>query len=459
MENKILFKPVTSVNQSTSINSFRSVKRFISPEKLSKRLDHQSQCRKNLPQTSNLLLKRVKSPQKLHLEEISSQESLNSATIQSEGIILINKAKDKLSKELFNLIVRIWSVLGTCPIFPDTPGSAGSIYEYLFDSNYNRVSTVDDLKSKPVFLIISTKSSILESFHNVLNTGKSAMQEVRSLKCINLYSSIIEKTQNPVQTNRKVYKSPVYKLKKVDSMSKYSKSPLPQPRQTVESSQEPQQHVFPCSKGRRVKEGAGGFRKPVLLFGRNKGSPLPISDTLTDNPALSHNKNNLKDYPDLEDLCLKYSITQTEFISILTDYTYLKDNHLIFPEHIQEAYQIKPEILQALNPEITEHGIKWEDFIKIHVVVLLKRGRFRDLFDFIINFLNLHRNKKDEILWVSKVFGKNYHLIEKIIKIKAAVQKSQEKFPGFGELMGFVEDIGMNIFDLRLMVTLIIRNY
>lgn len=457
MEKNILFKPVNLVKNTHSTSTYRSIKRTLSPDRCFWSRNEGLQQRKALPQTSNLLLKRGKSTRKVPIKENKDSDCLHFA-VNTEGMILINQAKDTLSKNLLGLIVKVWADYGNCPIFPDSPGCEGTIYEYLFDSNYTRVHSTADLKYKPNFLIISTKPSIINAVHNTLAPLNQSIHEVRSLNCINLYSSIIDRGQSPNQCKQKFHKSPVYKLKKVDSQNKYCKSPGPQANHAVDpASPEPPQHYFPSSKGRCVKEGAGGFRKAVLLFKKSKNSPSPTPSSMPESYILpQYPKMNSKEKPDLDELCLKYSITQSEFITILSDYAYLKENQLLFPESLQDGYSVKPEILKALSPLIENSEFKWEDFVKFYVIVVLKRGRFLDLLDFIVNFLTLHKNKADEFMWVSKVLGKNYHLVEKIVRIKVAVQKLNEKS---GEWIGIAEDVGLNIFDLRLIVTLIIRNF
>ena len=451
MESRIMFSPEISENKSTSALSFHGRNSVFLKQRSSKYLKNEifTNLRKNMPQTSNLLIKSTPRKGKLHIITSNGQSSSSRLEYSPDNFALLKKIKERLSSPLFNLIVKIWDVYGSCPIFPDNSITEYGSYEFLFSQDYQKIETLTDLKAKPDLLIISSRSLLLD-----LSQEKFSINEARSLNCINLYSSIISKDSRNVQNYRSFHKSPIYRLKNPEVKQRYCKSPVPERDNFgIEGRREERIHIFPYSKGRRVKEGAAGFKKPFLLFEKKVS---PVSERIGDRSYRAVKF--MKEDADADGICIKYSLTQNEYLNIINEYNFLKENGLNMIECLLQAYTVKPEILKAVNPKILDSSeIELEDYLKFHVIVVLRRGNFKDLLIFVINLLETYQGKHDEILWISKIFGKNYNLVEKALKIKAAVRGMDLKArvdPG-----SHLQDIGLNILDLRLMVTLVIKSF
>jgi hypothetical protein len=459
MENRIMFSPEPLEKKSHSVSSFRS--RVLSKQRSSRYLKNEifTSIRKNLPQTSNLLIKSSGSPPKSKLHIITSQEHSSSRLDYTpESMILLRKIKDRLSQDLFDLIVKIWNKHGSCPIFPDNSISEYNSYEHLFSPDYQKIDSPEEIKTKPDFLIISSRSSIYETNF----AERPSLNEARSVNYINLYSSIISKDSKSLQNYRNFQKSPIFKVKNQEFRQRFCKSPVPDRENFgIQVKREERIHIFPYSKGGRVKEGAGGFKKPFLLFEKKrKHSQSPVNDqsdrshrVLAKNSRLVQRENS-----EIDEICINFSITHHEYFNVLSEFLYLKENCLNYGESIAQAYQVRPEVLKGINPEISKNDeVEWEDYLKFHVIVILRRGNFRDLLCFVVNLIENNNSKMEEVLWVSKVFGKNYNLVEKVIKIQAGVKGLDKKAKM--DPAGHLQDIGLNILDLRLMVTLIVRNF
>ena len=307
--------------------------------------------RKNLPQTSNLVSKLRKSPKKPGVLTGMFQDSGNSARsdFDTETIVLKGNQKVVVSCQLSVLILQVLSKYRNCPIIQDSFLSKSGIYKYLFDSNLNFIRSLEDLYEPPILVIISCRSKIPEGtlFSTRTLKERNETEENKSCNIIDMYKSIIPKAK----LNRKIHKSPLYKLKAFASPTKPLKPPVPE----YNHSDPLFSQIFPFSLGKKVKEGAGGFKKPVLLFEKEKSSFSPcLSSRKYSEQRLkksaSVSKSVLNDVINVDQACAKYSLPKQDFLKILNEFTYLKGFYgRLFVGTLQKAYNVSLDVFKGIG--------------------------------------------------------------------------------------------------------------
>ena len=225
--------------------------------------------RKHLPQTSNLVAKLRSSPNR-KLQEFSAmvQDSGNSARsdCETETIVIKGNKKITVSSQLSTLVLQLLSIYPTCPVIQDSFLSTSGVYRYLFDRDLNLVQTITEILERPSLVIISCRHKIPDGSLNTSRTKeKFEIAESKSCNMINMYASVMES-----KIQRKTsYKTPLYILKMIGSQAKVS-------NQNIQGCGERREHrvssnhIFAYSYGKKVKEGAAGFRKPQLLFEKSQ---------------------------------------------------------------------------------------------------------------------------------------------------------------------------------------------
>ena len=389
------------------------------------------------------------------------QESGNSARsdFDTETIVLKGNQKVVVSCQLSVLILQVLSKYRNCPIIQDSFLSKSGIYKYLFDSNLNFIRSLEDLYEPPILVIISCRSKIPEGtlFSTRTLKERNETEENKSCNIIDMYKSIIPKAK----LNRKIHKSPLYKLKAFASPTKPLKPPVPE----YNHSDPLFSQIFPFSLGKKVKEGAGGFKKPVLLFEKEKSSFSPcLSSRKYSEQRLkksaSVSKSVLNDVINVDQACAKYSLPKQDFLKILNEFTYLKGFYgRLFVGTLQKAYNVSLDVFKGIgHTQNSTNEVVWDEFVKFFVIVVLKRGSFSDLAEFLLRFLGITENSQLFDSTIEKTW-ENEGVFEKIGKIfnilKTKTEKGSLLHPDTYKIM---KNEGFSLSELRILVSSLIKS-
>lgn len=330
------------------------------------------------------------------------------------------------------------------------------VHKYLYDSNYNQIKNLEDLTETPSEVIISCRYKIGRKENKLFSKIEpESISKSESYRFID-YGSLITDTEP--STQKKKYKMPLYVLKNKPSSNIKTKS-----HQLIQQMPfKPLNTIKPSITGKKIKEGPGGFRKPYLYFDKNKKIPnsqrVSIHfDTKKFNTG-SISPGILKEIHKIDEICLKYSMTRQEFTDMVSDYTFIKgNNEFIDIESISNAYFINPKIFKGIDKKFSyKKSMNWEDFVKFYSIVVLKRSSFSENLNFLFNYLDIDTVDKLKSIEIAKLPIQNGLFISKFGKIqKKFKQASSPASLASQESCEYLQDEGLTIYDLRILLSLI----
>lgn len=407
--------------------------------------------RKQLPQTSNLVSK-LKKIHKTNLGACSvMQDSGNTARSdwETETLLIANGKRVAVSCKLSSLIIELLSIYPNCRITQDALSSTSEIYKYLYDSKLNQITEISEIMEKPEVFIISSRHRIPENIF-VKPTVKLEKVENKSCNMIDMYGSVIGKrTKKP-----KHLKSPLFILKEVGSQRRLLKSrPLEHRTRDYFDSYK---QIFPGSLGRKVQEGTGGFRKSKRMLEKIENSRASLSHSpsrLTENQNKSTLKLGVKEICNIDEICVKYALTRPEFINMLSDFTFFKGTQQCLQvDTLAKAYSVNLNTFKGVGVDNKlKKIISWEEFVKFYVVIVIKKGNYSDLLEFIVKYLGADTENSEsikELLESSDIYT------AKLAKIAIAAQDNKDCDMN---LTRFLQDSKITLSDLRVITTAIAR--
>lgn len=463
MAAKVLFFPDSFEKKSNSVSNFKAKKRFLAthePSGVSKSRVLNN-IRKNLPQTSNRFLKyknRIKVSELIRTRK-ADKNLQKIETFESPD----DSFQTKVSPVLAKLLYKISKFYPLCQIIPDNSFPEFGQYCYLFDRNCKRIDKFSGIKEKPEYLFISCRFNLPDLIFPSLDTKvKSDTSTNKSMNYINLYSSIIQTEQGTM--NKYLKKTPKGSLTRLKSVNnRKCKTP------DISGCEHPFvdiKHIFPCSTGKKIKEGPGGFRKVNLLFEKRKysNSPTPIkerSQELASRSSFSPPKINQKELIEYEEICVKNKLTKQEFVNIVGHFNHLKEKYgRVWIESVAEMYCVSIKVVFAVNGESTSE-LDIEQFLKFYIIVILKRAEFEELVKFIKNLWEIENNC-ESLLLTSPLASKSQNFYEKAYSTINLLKKTGVFQPNpnltFDTLIISLQDSGVSIYDLRLIVMLLIKS-
>jgi hypothetical protein len=419
--------------------------------------------RKNLPQTSNIVARLRKSPKKMQIISSVFQDSSTSPrnSFETEIVTLKDNSKITVSGNLSNLLTQVLSTYPSCSVIQDTIKSNANVYKYLFNSDLKVIYSLADFQEPPVLVIISPHKKVADkSLH--INSPKDKPELTHNRRCnmINMYSNVITTSKY----NQKYHPNPLYKLKNAGSYSRMSKTPVPETMSSGNFKSSKKLSPWPSSK--KLKEGAGGFRKPHLLFEKTRNyisagftSRNPSEKALKQ--SLPITRSIMKEIISSDQICSKYLLTKQEFINLLSDYNYLREDqgHLV-KKIVCKNYNISLKTLKGIDPSMNSNKyLTWEEFVKFYVIFVLKKGILVDLVEFVVNVFEHSENSFDINKVAQYVNLCNQAKNKKIDKIMSHILEKNEKSCLSTDIPKLIQDEKLTIVDLRLLVNLIIKSY
>ncbi|OMJ92433.1 hypothetical protein SteCoe_4770 [Stentor coeruleus] len=421
--------------------------------------------RKNLPQTSILIAtthSNDKRTQKALLQEYTCLRSMDQET---EVISLKNLEATTVTKQLRNLILELLKLNPQCTIIKDIYEVQSGVYKYMYTSDLKRLKLQEDLSKSLSQVIISGRHKVfLKDFQTPLKPSLPYKSETKSsYHRINLLGPNEAYPIIPlISGSLKAYKTPMIKAKKIPFHNKSS-------RKFSETERNSENFIstnslIPYMNGSKVKEGAGGFKKPFLYFPKEKTtmkSQRQMLNEVRSEPKLSKitiSPSIFKEILSVDEVCFKYSMTRQEFSSMLSDYTYLKGkNKYIDVETLTNAYSLGPSIFKGIDPKFLYRKIlTWEEFLKFYVVVVLKRSSFVESLEFIFNYFGISSLGQIRNLDLPEFESSSRVFNEKIKKlVKAYVESRCDNLLG-KETVEMLQKANVTIYDLRILIGMIV---
>lgn len=421
--------------------------------------------RKNLPQTSILIAtsnSNEKRTQKALLQEYTCLRSMDQET---EVISLKNLETTTVTKHLRNLILELLKLNPLCTIIKDIYEIHSGVYKYMYTSDLKRLKLQEDLSKSLSQVIISGRHKVfLKDFQTPFkpslpfkSVSKSSYQSINLLNPNEAFP-----VMPPVSGPLKSYKTPMIKAKKLPFHNKSSRKFSETDRGTENFIST--NSLIPCMNGSKVKEGAGGFKKPFLYFPKEKKAMKSQRQLLKDVRSESKlskialSPSIFKEILSVDEVCFKYSMTRQEFSSMLSDYTYLKGkNKYIDVETLCQAYSLGPSIFKGIDPKFLYRKIlTWEEFLKFYVVVVLKRSSFVESLEFIFNYFSIASLGQIRNLDLPEFESSSRIFNEKIKKlVKAYVENRCDSLLG-KETVEVLQRANVTIYDLRILIGMIV---
>ena len=471
MESKsILLIPEFVEKKSTSMANIKSKKTMISHQnslKFRRDFVYTPSLRKQLPQTSNLIARSRKGSRKPLETSSLFQDNGTSprSDCDTETIILKGNKKVIVSSQLSMLIVKLLSIYPSCPVIQDSvQANSSEIYKYLFNNDLKQIYSISEIIEPPILVIISCRNKLPDGILIGNKTREKSEEPVnKKYNTIDMYGSIINTKKS---FKKKNHKAPLYIFKSNYSQIKIPRSFNPPDYNDYTEKINSLYQIFPSLQGKKVKEGAGGFKKPQLLFEKTRNCISPV-DSLSKSPekpikkSVSATRNSFKETFHLDSICIKHSLIKEEFVNMLSDFTFLSDSQskpLI--KTLLKAYNVNFEIIQAIDPGLAyKKDINWEEFTKFYVIIVLNRGNYLDLTDFIIKYFKLSTGFSNSAHNLQRLKLNNEVFAEKIKKILDVLSKCAEDSASLKlDLSKLIQDSGVSLYDLRILVSLIVKS-
>ena len=413
--------------------------------------------RKSLPQTSLMVGKSKFKSETLELNDFIGESLINSET---EILELPNSIQVTVSKKLRILLTLLITKYPKCEIMQDMYHGVSDIYKYMYDKDFVRIKSLENLEETLTQVIISCRYKIdgKKLLFPALKTTK--IIDCTSYQKINIYDSIIvDKKSKSLQ---KIHKSPLYVLKKKPSSHKFCNFSIKNEPNLINFKNF--NGVIPSLSGQKVKQGAGGFKKPFLIYEKKP----KIKNFFTNREKTIKNFTIPSDFLDkmidLDEFCRNYSMTKQEFSRMLNDYTYLKGkSKYIELETITKAYSLNFEIFRGLFLDFSsKKTLNWKEFIKFYVLVLLRRSNFAENLEFIFNFLGITSVSQLNSLKTAFLQVKNSLFFENFAKISEILLNSDKTSENSSllsqETIKLLKNEGITNYDLKMLLGLIITN-
>lgn len=419
--------------------------------------------RKNLPQTSILLASSPANGIESNKAALQEYTSLKSMDHETEVISMKGLSSVTVTKNLRNLITELHTMNPSCRIIKDIFEVSSGVYKYMYTSDLKRIKTVSDLNKFINEVMISGRHRVyFKDFHPIINPYSTHKPNAKPTYHSIDFLGPSDPFQTPVSETNSL-KTPVLKTRKRAFHSRNYIRLSTADRQII-------QHKSPIrlisyKSGSKVKEGTGGFKKPLLFFPNEKRTWKSHRNLLTQantpKPSRSAISPSIfKEIMSSEEVCKNYTLTRQEFANMLSDYTYVKrKNKLIEAEDVAQYYSFGMSVFKALEPKfLYKNTLTWEEFVKIYMVIVLKRSSYTETLEFILNYMNVGSLAQAKSVELSQFEASSRMFVEKAKKILRVV--IDNKFEGLlcEEIIEALQKADVSIYDLRILVGLIVSS-
>lgn len=312
--------------------------------------------RKN-PLKSMILTKMLKKKTLRRESPHTKSSILLTNDFETEVILLPGLIQVTVSTSLYQLLKQIISTYPNCKITQDPSQSPINVHRYLYDINQKSIKSLNDLEKNPSELMISCRHNVVYQHHIENYKTKNT-----KIGVIDMYGNVIDKGE----CTRKVFKSEKFVLRKVQSERKIRKSFGAQELHTA--------------------KWLGSIE-----LGNNGRSQMGIGKSWNiDERHLEKISNfQYKCVENIDDICLKNSITREEYKTMINNYKFLKGNKRFLSVHtVAKAFSMSPSIFKGLSDKrLIPKTLSWPEFLMFYVTVHLQRRNFSENLKFLTNCL------------------------------------------------------------------------